>query len=101
MTPISDVVLLLSLGANGTWLGNGIVCRLREKPARLVQVTLGLLGLTILLIVGVFVLHHGILFTLDKSLSFVAMMACMQCCLPLMELAPRPWGNAPKKRKAP
>ncbi len=100
MTPITDVVLLLSLGANGMWLGNSIVQRFQLGSPQLVRATFGLLGTVIVLGIGVFVLHfHGAIYTIDKALCLVAIVACGHCCSRLMELLPRPWGNAPKKRK--
>ena len=101
MTPVTEVVLLLSLGINGRWLGNSIVSHLYDNPARLVQVAFSLLGATLLLIVGAFVLHfHGTTYIVDRSLCMISIVACGACLSRLMELLPHPWGHAPKKRKA-
>ena len=96
----ADELFLMSLGLNGIWLAKTIIRWAGDNSVRLVRATLVLLGLTILLGVGVLVLHlGGDWFSADKSVSGIVLSACLWCCVRLMELLPRPWGNAPKKRR--
>ena len=96
----ADKVVLMSLGLNGIWLAKVIIGWAGDNAPRLVRAMLMLLGLTVLLGLGVLVLQFsGSWFVIAKAVNGVAFTALLWFCGPLMELLPRPWGNAPKKRK--
>ena len=100
MSPTADKLFLLSLFLNGVWLAKTIIRWAGDNPARLVRTTLILFGLSVLSTLGVLVLHLSRdWFVADEALNGVVFTAFLCCCLPLMELFPRPWGNAPKKRR--
>ena len=99
MSPTADMLFLFSLCLNGIWLAKIIIRWAGDNSMRLVRATLTLFGLTVPIGFGVLVLHlSGSWFVVAKAVNGVVFPACLWCCVPLMELLPRPWGNAPEKK---
>ena len=100
MSSLADSLLLMSLSLNGVWIATRIIRWAGSNSVWLVRITLGLFGLVVLLRLGVIAFHFSSeALDIDKAISSIAFSTCLWCCWRLMELLPRPWGNAPKKRK--
>ena len=100
MSPTVDMLFLISLCLNGIWLAKLIIRWACDNAPRLVGAALVLFGLMVLSGLGVLVLHLSENWLIaDKAVTRIVFPACLWCCMPLMELLPRPWGNAPKRKR--
>ena len=101
MSPLVDFLLVISLSLNGIWIATRIIRWAGDNSTWLVRVTFGLLSLVVLLHISTLVFSlHSEAFAIERALDAIAFSASLSCCWRLMELLPRPWGNAPRKRKA-
>ena len=91
---VTQLLLICSLGANGSWPGGHLVQWCRRQPGRLRVSGLGLLGLEALLFyLFVFCPLAAVPHLLVFAAMIVSDVVLLSCFSEWVRILPRPWGK--------
>ena len=101
MSNPEQLLLSVSLLANGNWLASRLISRSQSSAEYLGRTALILFGLSLVLIAPDFVWStHNFWVQLSKALSTIMVGACVPCFSEWARLQPAPWGMGPRRKKA-